>query len=195
MNHTANKGFSMIKYKIDRVKNPKLYTNEFPELDALKHASKIDVTSNFYSKIRDTSKWGIKNMAMNKSAYHFYDYQKDKCTLVPEQFPGDGKKLEQLKILESAPKPTVYTEGTRLTNYLKKLHHKMMNVDIQYEFNLHLKHPGGDIKSYKEHLDKLTNNLNFLKSHPKPINLETCNLVNLYKRSRDCANLDPDKYY
>lgn len=45
MSKTANRGFSMIKYKIDRVKNPKIYVHDFPELELLKEAAKIDLTS------------------------------------------------------------------------------------------------------------------------------------------------------
>ena len=112
-------------------------------------------------------------MEMNRSAYHFYGYQQDNRTIEPDPFPGDGKKLEQLKILEAAPKPTLYSEGTRLTYYLRELYDKMTNVNIQYELNLHLKHPNSKIKSYKKYLDDLTSSLSCLKAHPQPINLKT----------------------
>lgn len=112
-------------------------------------------------------------MDMNRSAYHFHDYQNNNRTIEPDPYADDGKRLEQLKILDHAPKPTIYSEGTRLTKYLKNLHGKMMDVDIQYEMNLRLKHPKSEIKSYKEHLNSLTTSLSYLKSHSKPINLVT----------------------
>lgn len=47
LNRKASKGFSMIKFKIDRVKNPMLYTQNFPELERLKEAAKINLKSKF----------------------------------------------------------------------------------------------------------------------------------------------------
>ncbi len=119
-------------------------------------------------------------MDMNKSAYHIFDYQANNRTLKPELFPGDGKKLEQLKVLDNAPKPTLYSEATRLTAYLKNMHERLVNVNIQYEFNLHLKHTKDDIQTYKEHLDSLTKSLDRLKAYPAPLNIKTCNLAVLY---------------
>jgi hypothetical protein len=38
-------------------------------------------------------------MGLNKSAYHYYTYQKENTTIIPEPFPNDGKKLLQLQVL------------------------------------------------------------------------------------------------
>jgi len=112
-------------------------------------------------------------MDMNSSAYHFFDYQNKNRTIQPDPYSDDGKKLDQLKVLDYAPKPTIYSEGTKLTTYLRNLHGKMTNVDIQYELNLHLKHPKSSLKTYKEHLNSLSTSLEFLKAHSQPINLKT----------------------
>jgi len=193
LNLKASKGFSNIRFKIDREKNPKLHTKFFPELERLKKAARINLKK--FDHLRDTSHWAIKNMEMNKSAYHYFNYQINHKTLKPEPFPEDGKRLEQLKILDHAPKPTLYSEGTRLTTYLKKMHEKLVDVNIQYEFNLHLKHKDCDIKTYKEHLDSLTRSLAYLKAHPAPLNIKTCNLAVLYSDPSKSHLLDRSKYY
>lgn len=110
---------------------------------------------------------------MNKSAYHIYNYQTHSRTLKPEPFPNDGKKLDQLKIVINAIKPTLYSEGTRLTSYLKNLHQELTNTNIQYEFNLHLKHKDTAISTYKEHLDSLSKSLDCLKPHSAPLNIRS----------------------
>ena len=38
-------GFSIIQYKIDRIKNPQIYDEDYPELKPLKQAAKIDLKS------------------------------------------------------------------------------------------------------------------------------------------------------
>jgi hypothetical protein len=142
VDNRLTRAFSIIKHKIDRTKDPKIDSKRFPELYLLTRALQIDIKGIYiwwlFIVFPKTSNWTVKDMDLDSRAYHLYDYHRKYSSAERVKPKKDDTRLLQLRIIDTAPKPTIMSEGTKLTKYLKQLQAKIYNTDVQYELNMHL---------------------------------------------------------